>query len=270
MTVQPQTGVREGPSASLPMLDVAGLTLRFGGVTALSDISLSVKQGALQAIIGPNGAGKTSLFNCLTRYYKASAGSITYLGTKLDRQSPAEVAALGIRRTFQNIRVFPRMTVFENVLAGAHLREVANLAAILFATPRTRRVERELRAAADHWIDFVGLSDARLRPAGELAYGMRKRMEIARAMIAEPRLLLLDEPAAGVSSVERTALADLIGRVHASGVGVIMIEHDVELVMNLATDVCVLDGGRLIASGRPEAVRNDPEVIRAYMGRRRK
>jgi len=270
VTVEHQAGAVETPPKSLPLLEVAGLTLRFGGVTALSDVSLTVGQGALEAIIGPNGAGKTSLFNCLTRYYKASAGSITYLGTKLDRQSPAEVAALGIRRTFQNIRVFPRMSVFENVLAGAHLRAVSSLPAILFGSPRARRVDRELQAAADHWIDFVGLSGERLRPAGELAYGMRKRMEIARAMIGEPRLLLLDEPAAGVSSVERAALADLIGRVHVSGVGVIMIEHDVELVMNLATEVCVLDGGRLLATGPPESVRNDPEVIRAYMGRRRR
>lgn len=270
MTVGTERDGTAGGPGSPPMLEVVDLTLRFGGVTALSQISLSVEQGALQAIIGPNGAGKTSLFNCLTGYYKASTGTITYLGTRLDRQSPADVAALGIRRTFQNIRVFPRMSVFENVLAGAHLRAVSSLPAILFGTPRARRVEQELHAAADRWIEFVGLSAARQRPAGELAYGMRKRMEIARAMIGEPRLLLLDEPAAGVSSVERTALADLIGRVHASGVGVVMIEHDVELVMNLASNVCVLDGGRLLAAGPPEAVRSDPEVIRAYMGRRRR
>ncbi len=257
-------------SATGSTLEVKQVTLAFGGVVALSDISLSVAEGALQAIIGPNGAGKTSLFNCLTGYYRPSSGSIVYAGRVLDGLAPPDIAALGIRRTFQNIRVFPRMTVQENVLAGAHLRAVAGLPAILFGSPGWRRTERSLREDADRWIEFVGLADQRRRAAGDLAYGMRKRMEIARAMIGNPGLLLLDEPAAGVSSVEREALSDLIARVHAQGVGVVMIEHDVELVMNLATNVCVLDGGRLLTSGPPETVRSNPDVIRAYMGRRRK
>lgn len=272
MSPQTAAGPSARPSGPAPgaMLDVRRVTLNFGGVMALSEISLSVAEGALQAIIGPNGAGKTSLFNCLTGYYRPSSGSISYKGTLLDGLAPPAIAALGIRRTFQNIRVFPRMTVQENVLAGAHLRAVASLPSILFGSPRWRRTERSLRDEADRWIEFVGLADQRRRVAGDLAYGMRKRMEIARAMIGEPGLLLLDEPAAGVSSVEREALSDLIARVHAQGVGVVMIEHDVELVMNLATNVCVLDGGRLLASGPPEAVRSNPDVIRAYMGRRRR
>jgi branched-chain amino acid transport system ATP-binding protein len=253
-----------------PMLKVDEVTLRFGGVNALNEISLSVKPGALQAIIGPNGAGKTSLFNCLTGYYVPSSGTIFYNGTKLRGLSPPFVAALGIRRTFQNIRIFPRMSVLENVLAGGHLRAAASLPEILLGTPRFRRSERSLRDEADHWLEFVGLGEHRRRAAGGLAYGQRKRMEIARAMMGKPGLLLLDEPAAGVSSVEREALSGLISRVHSSGVGVVMIEHDVELVMSLATDVCVLDQGRLLASGPPAVVRADPEVIRAYMGRRRR
>jgi branched-chain amino acid transport system ATP-binding protein len=252
------------------LLETHKLSLRFGGVNALSDVSLSIEENSLHAIIGPNGAGKTSLFNCLTGYYKPTSGTVTFRGADITRMGAAGVASLGIRRTFQNIRVFPKMTVLENVLAGAHLRASSNLLAIMVGTPGFRRGERDLHEYAMTSLEFVGLGEQATKFAGDLPYGMRKRMELARALIADPKLVLLDEPAAGVSSVEREELTRVIGRIHDNGISVALIEHDVELVMGIATDVTVLDNGRVIASGRPYDVRNNPDVIRAYMGRSRK
>ena len=252
------------------LLETEELSLQFGGVNALSGVSLSIEQNALHAIIGPNGAGKTSLFNCLTGYYKPTSGKVRFCGEDITRKSAAEVAALGIRRTFQNIRVFPKMSVLENILAGAHLRASANLFSIIVGTPGFRRSERNLHEYAMTSLEFVGLGAQATKRAGDLPYGMRKRMELARVLIADPKLVLLDEPAAGVSSVEREELSRVIGRIHENGICVVLIEHDVELVMEIATDVTVLDNGRIIASGRPYDVRNNPDVIRAYMGRSRK
>lgn len=257
------------PTVPEPLLDVSELTLRFGGVEALGQVSLQVPEGSLYAVIGPNGAGKTSFFNCLTGYYRPSAGQVRLNGRDITRFSAPDVAALGVRRTFQNIRVFPRLSVLENVLAGAHLRASANLLSILFGGPGFRRRERELREDARARLEFVGLERQADLLAGDLPYGMRKRMEIARALTGNPVLLLLDEPAAGVSSVERVDLSQVIQRVRDSGITVVMIEHDVELVMQLAHQVCVLDHGRVIATGEPARVREDPEVVRAYMGRKR-
>jgi branched-chain amino acid transport system ATP-binding protein len=264
---EPVAAVEAGRGA--PLLDVSGLTLRFGGVEALGGISIRVPEGSLYAVIGPNGAGKTSFFNCLTGYYRPSAGQVRLRGRDITRLSAPNVAALGVRRTFQNIRVFPRLTVRENVLAGAHLRASANLLSILVGGPGYRRRERELREDARARLEFVGLEAQADLPAGELPYGMRKRMEIARALTGNPVLMLLDEPAAGVSSVERVELARVIRAVRDSGITVVMIEHDVDLVMQLADEVCVLDHGRAIATGEPAQVREDPEVVRAYMGRKR-
>lgn len=259
--VRPDEAVR-------PLLEVDDLTLRFGGVEALSMVSIRVLERALFAVIGPNGAGKTSFFNCLTGYYRPSSGRVIFRGRDITRMAVPDVAALGVRRTFQNIRVFPRLTVLENVVAGAHLRASANLFAILVGGPGFRRREHELWADARRQLALVGLERQADQVAADLPYGMRKRMEIARGLIAQPSLLLLDEPAAGVSSMERIELSDVIRRVRDSGVTVIMIEHDVDLVMQLADSVCVLDGGRVLCTGSPQQVREDPEVIRAYMGRK--
>jgi branched-chain amino acid transport system ATP-binding protein len=259
-----------GPQlASQPLLDVVDLTLRFGGVEALGQVSLRVPEQSLYAVIGPNGAGKTSFFNCLTGYYRPSSGRVNFRGRDITRLGVPDVAALGIRRTFQNIRVFPRLTVLENVLAGGHLRASANLLSILFGSPGFRRRERELLQDARERLAFVGLEAQAGQVAADLPYGMRKRMEIARALTARPTLLLLDEPAAGVSSVERGELSKVIRRVRESGVTVVMIEHDVDLVMQLADTVCVLDHGRVVCVGPPQEVRDNPDVIRAYMGRKR-
>ena len=252
------------------VLETDHLSLQFGGVNALSDLSIEVGEGALHAIIGPNGAGKTSFFNCLTGYYKPTSGAVRFQGTEVTGLDAAKVAALGIRRTFQNIRVFPKMSVLENVLAGGHLRATPNLLAITVASRGFRRSERTLHHEAMASLEFVGLADQWNNLAGDLPYGMRKRMELARVLIANPVVVLLDEPAAGVSSVEREELSRVIRRIHDQGTCVVMIEHDVDLVMEIATDVTVLDNGRIIASGLPQDVRTNPDVVRAYMGRKRK
>ncbi|MHB8335400.1 MAG: ABC transporter ATP-binding protein [Acidimicrobiales bacterium] len=252
------------------VLQTDHLSLQFGGVNALSDLSIGVDEGALHAIIGPNGAGKTSFFNCLTGYYKPTGGAVRFQGNEVTGLDAAKVAALGIRRTFQNIRVFPKMSVLENVLAGGHLRATSNLLSITVASRGFRRRERLLHDEAMASLEFVGLADQWNNLAGDLPYGMRKRMELARVLIANPVVVLLDEPAAGVSSVEREELSRVIRRIHDQGTCVVMIEHDVDLVMEIATDVTVLDNGRIIASGLPQDVRTNPDVIRAYMGRKRK
>ncbi len=251
------------------VLETERLSLQFGGVNALSDLSVRIEEGALHAIIGPNGAGKTSFFNCLTGYYRPTSGVVRFQGDEITGLNAAKVAAHGIRRTFQNIRVFPKMSVLENVLAGGHLRANANLIAITFAGPGFRRTERKLRDEAMASLEFVGLADQANHLAGDLPYGMRKRMELARVLIAEPVVVLLDEPAAGVSSVERLELSNVIRRVNERGTCVVMIEHDVDLVMEIASQVTVLDNGRVIASGLPQDVRTNPDVVRAYMGRQR-
>ena len=251
------------------VLETTGLSLEFGGVNALTAIDIQVDEGSLHAIIGPNGAGKTSLFNCLTGYYKPTRGTVLFRGRDVTRLDAAGVASLGVRRTFQNIRVFPKMTVLENVLSGAHLRASSNLVSIVAGTRGFRRTEELLRREAMEALDFVGLVDQASLLAGSLPYGMRKRMELARALIAEPVVILLDEPAAGVSSVEREELSSVIRRVHEAGTCVVMIEHDVELVMEIATSVTVLDNGSIIAAGHPQEVRTNPDVVRAYMGRSR-
>lgn len=252
------------------VLETDHLSLQFGGVNALSDLSIEIDDRALHAIIGPNGAGKTSFFNCLTGYYRPTKGVVRFRGTEVTGLDAARVAALGIRRTFQNLRVFPKMSVLENILAGGHLRATSNLLSITVASPGFRRKERELHGEAMASLEFVGLADQWNNLAGDLPYGMRKRMELARVLIANPVVVLLDEPAAGVSSVEREELARVIRRIHSQGTCVVMIEHDVDLVMEIATDVTVLDNGRVIASGLPQEVRANPDVIRAYMGRKRK
>ncbi|WP_020187600.1 branched-chain amino acid ABC transporter ATP-binding protein/permease [Methylopila sp. 73B] len=243
-----------------------GLTVRFGGLTALSAANVRVKGGEIHALIGPNGAGKSTFVNAISGVYQPSEGAFGIDGEDLTGKRQHQIARLGLSRTFQNTELFGDLTVLENVLVGGQSRLSYGLAAALLRTPRRRREERDLRAAAIGLLAFVDLADHANEAARHLPFGLQRRLEIARALAARPRLLLLDEPAAGLTTQEIDALADMIRKVAAAGVSVLLIEHHVDLIMAVADTVTVLDYGQVIASDRPGVVQNDPRVIEAYFG----
>ncbi|MFH0917489.1 MAG: ATP-binding cassette domain-containing protein [bacterium] len=256
-------------TVSGPLLEIEGLSVHFGGLKAVDEVSLQVPEGQIVALIGPNGAGKTTLFNAVSRLQRLTAGQIRFAGKDVTKMSTANTARLGMARTFQNLRIYPNMSVLENVLVGCHQHERSGLFAGALGLPHQRREERASRERAMVALATVGLEGSASLPAAGLPYGSQRQVEIARALASEPRLLLLDEPAAGMNTAERAHLVERIGRIRDSGVTVLLVEHDMELVMGISEQVYVLDYGRLISAGQPEAVQKDPAVVEAYLGVKR-
>ncbi|MDE0358271.1 MAG: ABC transporter ATP-binding protein [Gammaproteobacteria bacterium] len=257
----------------MPLLELNELTLRFGGVTALSGLSMEVRKGELLALIGPNGAGKTSVLNCISGLYRAQEGSITLTGRDgarhaLHRLAPHRIAALGVARTFQNIELFKHMTVLDNLMLGRHVHMKGGVLSGGIYLGRQRRREIEHRRYVEEVIDFMNLEPLRSAVVGSLAYGNQRLVEMARALALDPHILLLDEPTAGMNAEEKESMARFILDVHEErGITVVVIDHDIDVIMDISDRVVVLDFGRRIAQGSPEEVRNDPAVIDAYLGR---
>jgi branched-chain amino acid transport system ATP-binding protein len=247
-------------------LEAIGLVKSFGGVHAVSDVSFTVPEGSLTALIGPNGAGKTTLFNLVTRLYEPDAGEVSYYGRSLAGLAPAEIAALGLVRTFQAARIFPGMTALENVLAGAHLHVRSRTWRQMLWLPAARREERELKERAEALLDLAGLAAFRDAAATDLPMGAQKLLEVIRALMARPRMVLLDEPAAGLNDAETAELALLLRAVRDSGITVVVVEHNMSLVMGVADQVIVLDAGAVVAAGTPAEIQRNPRVIEAYVG----
>lgn len=292
-----QSAIEQKTFASGNVLQVSGLTVSFGGIKALTDVSFDVGLGSITALIGPNGAGKTTVFNCITGFYRANKGHIHFmgknalveisalLGAKLDWSrslNPKKllwnlwasvmggshmVARSGVARTFQNIRLFRDMTVLENLLVAQHDRVSKNILSAFFRLRSFQKKENEAIERAEHWLDVFQLSSHRDRLAGELSYGLQRRLEMARAMCIEPKLICLDEPAAGLNPNETADLSLLIKRLRNEfGVTVFVIEHDMSMVMSISDRIIVLDRGQVIAEGKPEEIKSNPAVISAYLG----
>jgi branched-chain amino acid transport system ATP-binding protein len=256
-----------GPDSRKSLLEVDDVTIRFGGVTALDSVSFDIKEGEILGLIGPNGAGKTTCFNVMTGVYQATSGEIRFDGRPLAKMKRFKITQLGIARTFQNIRLFGAMTALENVLVGCDANSKVGMFHALFRTPLHRRTEAASTEEAYQLLDFVGVGGHRADELAEnLSYGDQRRLEIARALATKPKLLCLDEPAAGFNPAEKQRLMDLIRKVRDDGYTVLLIEHDMRLVMGVTDRVVVLEFGRKIAEGPPAEIRDNPAVIAAYLG----
>ena len=248
------------------LLDINGIGIRFGGLQVLSDITFSIEKDDILGVIGPNGAGKTTLFNLITGFYKPTAGAILFEGEKINGLNSSVVTKKGINRTFQNIRLFGSQTVLENVLVGMNNKIDDPLFAAIFHTKKAMQSEREGRERAEALLEIVGLQDQMAERAENMSYGKQRRLELARALANDPKLLLLDEPTAGMNTQEAVQMIELIQSVHKMGMAILVIEHNMRVVMGLSERIVVIEAGIKIAEGTPKAIQHNPEVIKAYLG----
>ena len=264
MTVTAEA-VEATSSAAVPLLQVEGVTMRFGGLTAVNNVDMTVHEGEIVGLIGPNGAGKTTFFNCLTGLYKPTEGQVRLSGVELPPK-PRAVVRAGMARTFQNIRLFANMTALENVMVGRYCRTSAGVLTSIVRGPKFKREEAQTRVRAQELLDFVGLGTSTDHLARNMPYGNQRRLEIARALATDPKLILLDEPTAGMNPLETRQASDLIFKIRDSGLAVVVIEHDMRFIFNLCDRVLCLVRGETLVEGTPDEVQSDPRVIEAYIG----